>query len=312
MLSGLRADLRGDLWGRLRAARELVELTPASVEGYTLAASTALMINRPRESLTILSKVDPDRGLLLVAPFYWESHTSALHRLGERAAELESARRAVRRFPDRFWPHVNLLLALAAAGDVRRPAVSSLVRPATIPMSQALARLRSGCGASCGRTNTTRRRALAGDAWSRRRPPPMRTPRSQAGSWRGTSSSRPAMGKGPATLRRGAGPTSKKPDAAGTARRYSSADGRSGRGTSPGGELAALSDPYLFGRQTYARARIVAALGDRADAVELLQEAWIQGRPLAFDGRDTEDVHSDPAFESLREFVPFQALMRTD
>ena len=30
------------------------------------------MINRPRDSLTILSNVDPDRGLLLIAPFYWE------------------------------------------------------------------------------------------------------------------------------------------------------------------------------------------------------------------------------------------------
>ncbi|HEV8176469.1 MAG TPA: hypothetical protein VGP44_02160, partial [Gemmatimonadales bacterium] len=73
VLNGLRADLRGDLWGRLRAARELVELTPTSVEGYTLAASTALMINRPRESLSILSRVDPDRGLLLIGPYYWDS-----------------------------------------------------------------------------------------------------------------------------------------------------------------------------------------------------------------------------------------------
>ena len=37
-----------------------------------------------------------------------------------------------------------------------------------------------------------------------------------------------------------------------------------------------------------------------------------QGRSIAFDGREIEDVHSDPAFESLREFVPYQALMRTD
>ena len=88
VLDGLRSDLRGDLWGRLRAARELVELTPTSVEGYTLAASSALLVNRPRESLLILSKVDPDRGLLLVAPFYWIAHTSALHRLGNHAAEL--------------------------------------------------------------------------------------------------------------------------------------------------------------------------------------------------------------------------------
>jgi len=76
--------------------------------------------------------------------------------------------------------------------------------------------------------------------------------------------------------------------------------------------LAATSDPYLFGSQTYARARIAAALGDRAGAVELLQAAWIQGRSPAFDRRDIEDVHSDPAFETLRGFLPFQALMQTD
>ena len=80
VLAGLEADLRGDLWGRLRAARELMNLTPASVEGYTLAASSALFVNHPREALNILSRVDPDRGLLLVAPFFWINQTPALHR----------------------------------------------------------------------------------------------------------------------------------------------------------------------------------------------------------------------------------------
>jgi hypothetical protein len=118
VLAGLESDLRGDLWGRLRAARELMSLTPASVEGYTLAASSALFVNRPREALNILSRVDPDRGLLLVAPFYWMNQTPALHRLGDHAAEVTSARRGLRRFPDRFWTHLNLLAGLAAEGDV--------------------------------------------------------------------------------------------------------------------------------------------------------------------------------------------------
>jgi hypothetical protein len=76
--------------------------------------------------------------------------------------------------------------------------------------------------------------------------------------------------------------------------------------------LAALSEPYLFGRHTYARARIAAALGERATAVELLRSAWAQGRPIAFDDRENEDVHTDEDFESLREFFAFQMLMRTD
>ncbi|MDQ3222924.1 MAG: hypothetical protein M3Q75_05525, partial [Gemmatimonadota bacterium] len=76
--------------------------------------------------------------------------------------------------------------------------------------------------------------------------------------------------------------------------------------------LAAASDPYLFGSQTYARARITAALGDRAAAVEWLRAAWTQGRPLAYGSLDIEDVHSDPDFEALRDFSPFQALMQID
>jgi hypothetical protein len=76
--------------------------------------------------------------------------------------------------------------------------------------------------------------------------------------------------------------------------------------------LAASKRPFLFGRATYARARIAAALGDKAAAVDLLRAAWFQGRPLAFDDRENEDVHSDPEFDSLRDFYPFQVLTRID
>jgi hypothetical protein len=76
--------------------------------------------------------------------------------------------------------------------------------------------------------------------------------------------------------------------------------------------LATLPTPHLFGSHSYARARIAAAMGDRAGAVELLRLAWGQGRPLTFDSRDNEDVHSDPEFDSLRDYFPFQTLIRTD
>ncbi len=76
--------------------------------------------------------------------------------------------------------------------------------------------------------------------------------------------------------------------------------------------VSALSGPYLFGSHTYARARIAAALGDRARAVELLRAAWTQGRPITFDDRDNEDVHSDPEFTTLAGFLPYETLLRGD
>jgi hypothetical protein len=76
--------------------------------------------------------------------------------------------------------------------------------------------------------------------------------------------------------------------------------------------LGELSTPYLFGSNTYARARLATALGEPSQAVELLRRAWAEGRPLAVDNRGYEDVHSDPEFEPLRDFIPFQVLMRTD
>ena len=51
---------------------------------------------------------------------------------------------------------------------------------------------------------------------------------------------------------------------------------------------------------------------DKAAAVGLLRTAWVEGRPIAFDNLENEDVHSDPEFESLRDYFPFQLLLRTD
>jgi DNA-binding SARP family transcriptional activator/TolB-like protein len=314
VLDGLRADLRGDLWGRLRAARLLMELTPASVEGYTLAGSRALMVNHPRETLSILAKVDPDRGLLLIAPYYWNERTAALHRLGEHRAEEESARQGLRRFPDDYWTHVNLLLALAARGDVKdlrrelprstrddlEPTLSARQKSLyvwrelqahghTAAAAQWLALLLAE-PALIGVDSSLPALVLEGDV------------QYAAQQWEAARSlyaSALARNPGLPMLLGRLGVTAAHQGNAAEARQLDSA-------------LAALKTPYLFGAQTYGRARIAAVLGERAAAVELLRLAWAQGRPLAYDDRDNEDVHTDPDLASLRDFFPFDALMRTD
>jgi TolB-like protein len=72
--------------------------------------------------------------------------------------------------------------------------------------------------------------------------------------------------------------------------------------------LAARHGPYLNGGNTRARARLAAILGDRERAVALLHHALDEGAFL--DGGHGLGLHSDPDFESLRDYPPFQELTR--
>jgi hypothetical protein len=69
-------------------------------------------------------------------------------------------------------------------------------------------------------------------------------------------------------------------------------------------ELGALDQPYLLGSNTLWRARIVAVLGDGEQAFELLRQAFAQGINYGL------WLHRDIDFESLRDYQPFQELMR--
>lgn len=65
-----------------------------------------------------------------------------------------------------------------------------------------------------------------------------------------------------------------------------------------------LDRPWTGGRATYDRARMAALLGNREQAVALLREAF----DLGLSGR--QYIHIDPDFESLRDYPPFQELLR--
>jgi tetratricopeptide (TPR) repeat protein len=68
--------------------------------------------------------------------------------------------------------------------------------------------------------------------------------------------------------------------------------------------LGLLDRRYRFGQHTYCRARIASLLGEKEKAVALLREAFAQGY------RFTITVHRDPDFEPLRDYPPYQELLR--
>ena len=68
--------------------------------------------------------------------------------------------------------------------------------------------------------------------------------------------------------------------------------------------LAERTGPITPGGVPYTRARIAAALGERERAVALLQDAFAQGWEYSvWDHRSID-------FESLRDYPPFQKLLR--
>ncbi len=67
--------------------------------------------------------------------------------------------------------------------------------------------------------------------------------------------------------------------------------------------LGALPRKWLFGEHTFWRAAIIGALGEREQAVTLLQQAHARGQPM-------ETWHYTVALSALHGFGPFEALLR--
>ena len=69
--------------------------------------------------------------------------------------------------------------------------------------------------------------------------------------------------------------------------------------------LGAMRRPWLFGANTFARAAIMGALGDRPLAVQLLRQAHAEGQWM-------DGWHYATALDSLRGYAPFEALIRPE
>jgi TolB-like protein/tetratricopeptide (TPR) repeat protein len=71
-------------------------------------------------------------------------------------------------------------------------------------------------------------------------------------------------------------------------------------------ELGRLQLPFLLGRNTFARARIAAQLGEKEMAADLLRAAFAQG----YTSQDQNWIHLEPSLTGLRGYPPFAELMK--
>jgi DNA-binding SARP family transcriptional activator/TolB-like protein len=106
---------RINISGQYEAARCMVQEAPGSDDAKTELANTLIRLNRPAEAIQVLKELDPDRGLTKTLP-NWNSLNlvRAYHMLGEYEEELEAARQGHHRFPQSLGMLTGEAWALAA------------------------------------------------------------------------------------------------------------------------------------------------------------------------------------------------------
>jgi serine/threonine-protein kinase len=316
------AELRGDWAGALRAGRELARAVPASTLAPVLVGWEATRVNRPREAVAALVRLDPEGPALRRYAPYWEALTLAQHLAGDYGAELAAARRGRRLHPDRLTPVYNEARALAALGrgdDAVRELDAALDLPAEALYTPAEVMRAVGvelrAHGHAATADAVFARALG---WYEARPAAERaTPASAArhaealyaaGRWaeaRRLFEHLSAREDTAPKMEGYLGTLAVAPPDAVDRRGYLGAlaarRGDRAAALAADSVLASLRRAYLVGRHTYWRARIAALLGDRERAVTLLRDALREGRtyPMLHGEADLAPLHGMPAFEDL-------------
>jgi DNA-binding SARP family transcriptional activator/TolB-like protein len=299
--------LAGDNHAAWEASVRQARIAPGSIGEYQVAEQ-ARRLNRPAETVRVLTAMGPERGELRGWLSYWRELADAHHMLGDHRAELRAARQAREHYPGVSEPLVHEVAALAALGRVSEvharieERLGSGSRDWPSPgalMSIAARELRAH-----GRPDA------AADLFERS----LEWYRAQAAAggpavdYRATiglvlyESGRPeAAGEIYREL------VAEKPDhpvVLGNLGAIAARRGDMDEAAAMDARLRELDQAYLWGVHTFQRARIAAVLGDRDRAVELLRAAFTEG---ALHGRHT---HLILDLEELRGHPPFDELMR--
>jgi len=320
-LAWVLATCRGDRAEAFQASSAMATLAPAS-EALYLFAEDAMALRRPRDAVNALAALGPDRGFTRGWWVYWYDLSTALHMLGDHRRELKEALEGARRFPGN--PQIVTAQAAALAALGRAEDVSHLVEAnetlspefgatPTDVMVRAAAELRAHGHAATADTVLARARR-----WLAARPP---AEAASAAHRSHVALVAYAAGRLDDARREfegllGEGPTGRSAslhfvneglgsmDYLGYLGAIAARQGDREQALRVERRLAGAERPYFFGRHTIWRARIHALLGERELATTLVREALSRGYPHA------DELHTDIDFESLRDYPPFQELLR--
>jgi len=316
-LDRLKALIALDWVEAYAAGRRAADACGGADEDTREVALDAMRLGRPREAVQILESLDPAHGWIRDWPAYWSYLGQGYHMLGNYRAELRTYRRGLASAPDYLGARIPGLRALAALGRLQElrvaleeatgrgqsPGVGWLYHVAGTELmahgsrDSGLAVLRRGIGL-LRRSGSTAGNS-AGLSWRYSLGQLLYDSGDGAGCaavWGASWDSRLAAVLElferpchPATLAARRGDWSE-------ADRLLEAEGRN----------VQRSDALSLALWRTAQARVAAISGDRERAVELLRQAI----PILGFAEEFVRWHSDVDLETLRDYPPFQDLLR--
>jgi len=302
------ARTQGNHEKSLRILREMVKLDPGSDLLYFLIGQRTLWLNRPKETLETYEpyKRQTPAGASLVWTWGPATAADAHHMLGNYDRELEGLHRAIEHFPDVIPLRARETRALAAAGraqevdDVVDEVLATPPRagsPIQVMHAAALELLARGYEKEAFRI------ASRGIDWWQSQPREgvdvyyrhhFATLLNLTEEWTRARDVLEELAQA-------------SPDVIayrGMLGCLAARTGDHGEALRIREELERLDRPYMFGENFCWSARIAALLGERERAVELLRQAFARGYQYG------PDLHSDPDLEPLRDYPPFQEMIR--
>lgn len=303
-LDGQTALLRGDLPAYLSAARRNDEFFGANLDQVT----GLLWLNRPREAVELLARLDTTDVLSGGRPRYWRLLHDAHHILGEYDLALEAGARARAKYPDNRGALQTDIPTLAALGriDELEARLDNLAElpwrsqaPITDVVLEAIYELRAHGHSDAGRAMLERLVGqMSNSTISEADSPEHRLRLAEAlfleERW--------AEARQQVEVSAAAG--SSQVEVLGLLGVIAARQGDRETAIAVSARLAGVDRRYLFGLNSMVRARIAAALGERDQAVDLIRTALSEGF------RHDIALHRDVYLESLRGYPPFEELMR--
>ena len=297
-----RAGINGDRETIHRIASTEMRLD-SSWAWTWLTAYPALLMNRPAETVQILSAARPPATWFQ----YWIALALAYHAIGDYAADLRAAERGDTLHPGYLvGPELSALAALGNVGrittlidSVSSVSTDTLGDPARLMLATARELRAHGHAVEASALLARARAWIASQ--------PAADLQSRAALRRLLADVQFAMARyDSAQTLYGQLASLDTIDVMLRARLASSAAHRGDTTTATriADELSRLDRPYSFGSIAYARATIAATLGQKELAARLIDEALKQG------SRTMPLIHQVEEFQSLRGFAPFEEILR--
>jgi serine/threonine protein kinase/tetratricopeptide (TPR) repeat protein len=308
LLDAFIAGLQGNYEEGLNFFRQAETLAPEDYVLNYLIGFEALRLNRPQETVDTFTKIEIPEFVnsTEVGAWRFRALAEAHHMLGKYLKELEEVSKGQENFPDDINLRVGRVRALAALGRIQEVLVmidESLAKtqppeaPGIIMLEAAQELLAHGY------LNESKEIANRAVSWYQSQIPeeaPGEKHRSSlayahyvAEQWENAQKLFKELSE-------------EYPDHVeykGFLGRLAARMGNKKEALQLSEELTGIDQPYLFGVHTYSRACIASLLGEQEQAVELLRDAFTQGRPFG------AYLHRDMDLEPLRDYPPFQELL---